>query len=55
MQIREDEVVKLIGAITMITDDHRDSDDDTDGDHNVYGKKRTVIMTTRNDISGCER
>ena len=35
----------------MITDDHRDSDDDADGDYNVYGNQRTVIMTVRNGIS----
>ena len=44
-------MVTMMVAITMITDDHRDSDDDADGDHNVYGNKRTVITTVRNGIS----
>ena len=44
-------MVTMMVAITMITDDHRDSDDDAGGDHNVYGNKRTVITTVRNRIS----
>ena len=47
----ENEIGTMMVAITMITDDHRDSDDDADGDHNVYGNKRTVITTVRNGIS----
>ena len=35
----------------MKTDDHRDGDNDADGDLNVYGNKRTVITTVRNGIS----
>ena len=44
-------MVTMMVAITMITDDHRDSDDDADGDHNVYVNKRTVITTVNNGIS----
>ena len=44
-------MVTMMGAITMITDDHRDSDDNADGDQDVYENTRTVITTVRNGIS----
>ena len=38
-------------AITMITDEHRDGDNDVDDDRNVYGRKKKVITTTKKGIS----
>ena len=44
-------MVTMMVAITMITDDHRDSDDNADGDQDVYENTITVITTVRNGIS----
>ena len=34
-------------AITIITDDHRDGDNDVDDDRNLYGRKKKVITTIK--------
>ena len=45
----EDEMVTMMVAITMITDDHRDSNNDVDDDRNFYGGVwgGGVITTTK--------
>ena len=38
-------------AITIITDDHRDGDNDVDDDRNLYGRKKKVITTIKKRVS----